>query len=501
MDGFEERLRRDLPRGTEMRAQVTGLVTARWQQPEEWPATAWSPGNGVLLGKRNGRFIGWSDDRHVMTIAGNRAGKGVSLLVPNLIEYQGSAIVIDPKGELTQITAGRRGKGIASGGAGLGQAVYPLDPFNENRRWPGAQFNPLDEIDAASEEAIADAGMMADALIQHPSYGERHWSESAQNLLQALILLTLSHDPKDRTLPRVRDLLTLAHPIVRDVAKASGKGEMEALLSLLETCENAGFAPKCWSVARQLRDMGEKERGSILSTARTQTDWLDDPPVRRMLQRSDFRLAELKTRKVTVYLCLPSRRKSTHYKWLRLMIGLALTALERTPGKPVPPVLFLLEEFPVLGNMRPVEQAAGLMAGFGVKLWTVMQDLSQLREHYPKSWESFVANVGVLTTWGNPDEATKDYISRKLGRTFVRESVATGASLQSMLHGAAGMREDLRDAPLLAPHEIEGVLDRDTGRMLVKAVGRDPFIVERALYYRDARFHGLFDPPLTEQTP
>ena len=48
-----------------------------------------------MLGTRNGKIIGWKDDRHMLTIAGSRAGKGVSLIIPNLIFYG----IIDPKGE------------------------------------------------------------------------------------------------------------------------------------------------------------------------------------------------------------------------------------------------------------------------------------------------------------------------------------------------------------------------------------------------------------------
>ncbi len=53
------------------------------------------------------------------------------------------------------------------------------------------------------------------------------------------------------------------------------------------------------------------------------------------------------------------------------MISLALSVMERTPGKPKLPVLFVLDEFPALGHMQAIETAAGLMAGFGVKLWTI----------------------------------------------------------------------------------------------------------------------------------
>ena len=76
-------------------------------------------------------MIGWNDDRHVMTIAGSRAGKGVSLIIPNLLFYEGSALVIDPKGENARITAGDAAK-ARNQAAGLGQDVYVLDPFERS---------------------------------------------------------------------------------------------------------------------------------------------------------------------------------------------------------------------------------------------------------------------------------------------------------------------------------------------------------------------------------
>ena len=84
---------------------------ARWLTPAEMSGEQWRHEGGLLLGRRGGRLIGWNDDRHVMTIAGSRAGKGVSLIIPNLLLYEGSALVIDPKGENARITARRRGKG------------------------------------------------------------------------------------------------------------------------------------------------------------------------------------------------------------------------------------------------------------------------------------------------------------------------------------------------------------------------------------------------------
>ena len=196
-DDFEEALKQDLPRGLEKQARMIGRdrgLSARWLAADEVMQDEWAGKGGLLLGTRGGRFIGWKDDRHLLTIAGSRAGKGVSLIIPNLIFYEGSAVIIDPKGENAARTAGRRGNGTRGGGPGLKQDVYVLDPFGESGR-PTASFNPLGALDAGSEDVVEDIGLFADALVMHPEQGERHWTESAQALIRALILLVVA-DPK-----------------------------------------------------------------------------------------------------------------------------------------------------------------------------------------------------------------------------------------------------------------------------------------------------------------
>ena len=63
-----------------------------------------------LLGCVNGKLIGHADDRHTVTVANSRGHKGVSAIIPTLIKYKGSTIVIDPKGENAAITAEYRAK-------------------------------------------------------------------------------------------------------------------------------------------------------------------------------------------------------------------------------------------------------------------------------------------------------------------------------------------------------------------------------------------------------
>ena len=198
-------------------------------------------------------------------------------------------------------------------------------------------------------------------------------------------------------------------------ALANTVAENEKLFTAMaESSAFDGIVANIGSAFLGKAEAGPKELQSILSTVQEQTAPFDD--VAHITDRSDFKLTDLRDGGTTIYLVLPGMRMGTHYRWLRLMVQLALGAMERAPveyGRL--PVLFVLEEFPALGHMRSIETAAGLMAGFGVKLWPVLQDLSQLKTHYQKSWETFLGNAGVLQAFGNVDATTTEYLSKMLG--------------------------------------------------------------------------------------
>ena len=86
------------------------MATAQWASSADALRLLgeWKPGRFLIGRDASGRYVGLDDDRHVLTVAGSRAGKGVSLIVPALTFWRGSAICIDPKGELATVTACRR---------------------------------------------------------------------------------------------------------------------------------------------------------------------------------------------------------------------------------------------------------------------------------------------------------------------------------------------------------------------------------------------------------
>ena len=98
----------------------------------------------LFLGRAQGKEIGIKTERHAITIAGAGAGKGTSVIIPNLLKWPHNALVIDPKGEAAEATAEAR--------EAMGQAVHVLDPFGSARVPDRFQacYNPLDDLDPNS---------------------------------------------------------------------------------------------------------------------------------------------------------------------------------------------------------------------------------------------------------------------------------------------------------------------------------------------------------------
>ena len=393
-------------------------------------------------------FISQKAAGHFLTVAPAGAGKGVSLIIPNLLCYRGSAVVIDPNGELAWITAPRRRQ--------LGQTVRILDPWDEvNRRYGSvagvteeiARFNPLSVLKPGSDDFIDNLAYLADAIIVTQSTKDPFWDDSARELwagLMAYVVENPEYAPH-ASLSLVRKLLMRPND------------ELERII----TTAPADFAGSVSALKLGQFKNPEKSASiaSVIAVARTQTAFLDSPVLSERMDASDFSFDELREggRQTTVYLVLPPHMLNTYARWLRLMVSIAIGTLLKGPlddserkllaaKEPNPslasgveseqgkefvrgpqraarergeglPVLFLLDEFGTIGKLSAISTAFGLAAGTGtgITLWAFVQDLNQLKRYYPDEWETFIGNVNALVCFGIMDQFTVDYVSKMLG--------------------------------------------------------------------------------------
>lgn len=468
------------------RARSGAHGTAEW---DDGKALATSRA-GRLIGRANGRMLRYAGDGHLLTVAPTRSGKGVSTVIPNLLDHPGSVLVTDIKGENYAVSMARRA-------IDLGQAVHALDPFGVVGGT--ATFNPLLSLEQSPADAADDAAMIADMLVvgdaSHERSGERFWDEEARALLSGLILFASQQpEPRHRTLLYVRERLTGA------------PAELSRLWA--EMCEAEGeHAPLIRRAGARILQKADRERAGVISSAQSHTHFLDSPRMERVLAESSFSFADLKRSRASVYLVLPPDRLDSYRRWLRLMIAIALRECTRTPGRPAERVLFVLDEFPHLGPMGPVAQAISLLAGYGVSLWPLIQDLSQLRATYPTAWSSFLANVDVLQAFGTADQPTAELLSKMTGQATVVVESANESSGRS--HGDFSLRGNAQRGssmtlsetgrPLLLPDEVRRL---PPGRQLLFVKGRGPILCDRLNYLEDPEFAGLYAAnPMHESAP
>ncbi len=509
MSTFTDEYTSDIPRGLSSRyLKEQTAPQARWQAPENIMKSAAlsydpeKPGDKILVGAMDDKLIGVSDETHILTMAGSRSGKSVTLTA-NLLSYRGSVLATDPKGELASMTARRR--------AQLGQKVFVLDPFKVARGTAvkhRACFNPLSVLELKSPTIIEDAALIADALVIAGGK-DPHWDECAKNFIEGLILhvATASEYEGKRTLVTVRGLIRVA---LKTEEREDGEvifpfeEEMAANAeNLLGKSNGLAVSEAIEGAAVEFFEKSDNERASVLSTVRRHTKVLEYASMRDVLSGHDFDLADLKRDPsgVTIYLCLPASRMGLCSRWLRIFVNLLLDAMEREETKPKAPVLLCLDEFPVLGYMSQLENAAGQIASFGVKLWVILQDWGQGKALYNERWESFVANAGIIQCFANYDLATTEYLSKKLGKTLISAVRDSEVGAEQARQGLTGKSEALELHDLATPEEIARQFSRKDRfkRQLVIWAGFHPMILQRVEYFDERsvlhkHFAGKYDP-------
>ena len=435
-------------------------------------------GRGLSRQARRGAFLRYAGEAHLLTLAPTGSGKGIGAVLPNLLDYPGSVLSTDIKGEAYAVSARWRREV-------LGHTVAALDPFS--LVGGTSAYNPLDLIDPGSDDAYDTARLIASMLVvPEPGAHEPFWDEEAASLLAGFVLyVAASAAPEHRHLGTVRHFLTL------------GATDFSALLDRMPRTEPChGLIHRA---ANRIRQKDERLLAGVLASSNRHTEFLDSPHLLGTLKTSTFRFEDLKHWRLTVYLVLPPHHLRTHGRWLRLLTASALRVLTMTPGRPAWRVLLLLDEFAALGRMQSIEEAITYSRGYGVSIWMLTQDLAQLRDLYPRSWETLLANVKVLQAFGTADQFTAEYLSKLTGQATVstrgsnltRGTTTAGNLL--FLHRQQGTAEQTGETGrrLLLADEVRRLA---ADRQLVFISGREPLLTQR-LDYRAARIlAGRADP-------
>lgn len=380
------------------------LGTARWASSFEKFAAGITRGVGPVIGKTAlGRLIRFNRDGIVQVYASTGSGKGLGVVIPTLLDYPGSIVVTDVKGENYGITARYRAR--------MGQVVM----LNPSDLAHSARFNPMDMIRVGTDQEGDDARALASLMILRDPKDQQHWADKSNSLLTALILHALhDRDPVNRTLAHVRKLsvgdMELLQERVRDIATHSPSPQAQsAALAFMGTMGKA--------------DSQMPEFASILSDLHKATEpWTEGTPAGRLASSSTFHLEDLNgPEPLTLYFCVDEEKLQTYRRWLRVMTGCTLNALMRAKRtrRPRHKVVLLLDEVRALGRLEPLLDGIGFLRAYctPVLIW---QNMPQARSTYGEAAADLLANTSCRVFFGVTDNETGQYVSTMCGQTGIR---------------------------------------------------------------------------------
>ncbi|WHA39745.1 type IV secretory system conjugative DNA transfer family protein [Agrobacterium larrymoorei] len=487
-DPIIERARRDLADRQEREGQLADppplYGSARWPtladlQPYLRDSDAFNDPRSILLGSyihddpaKPTSYVHWDADGHLLTIAPTRSGKALTTIIPNLLRYQGSCVVLDPKGELYDATSKWR--------SSLGP-VYRIAPFSTDRTKPTHRFDPVSQI--ASE---ADARAIAQQMFPPDPKASSFFADDAEGFLTAVILYVRHNAPPNR-----RNLTTVSQ-------MAALKGA-----SLLQAVQKMASFPPSASAANALLDKDPQRGLKVLQDTLTSkiNRWLD-AEIQASTAGSDVDFRSLKDGTATVYIEIPFPMMKTYAGWLRVVLKAALDSMIANPKIPEIPVLFVLDEFLNIGPFPEFRDAIRTHAGAGVRLWFFLQDIHSIEEHYPgNSWRPFL-NCAVKQFFGVNDHDTATMIGSYLGhKTHAIRTTSASANVSSHLGGwydtastntGFSMTEGVQflGRPLMTPDEIRELLGgwaADGWRHgIIDIAGTRPFKAQMVVHTKSA---------------
>jgi type IV secretion system protein VirD4 len=341
----------------------------------------------------------------------DRTGKGRGLILPNLLNLPDySVFVIDPKGENALVSAKYRRDDLDNNILIFNPYLIFENEFKELGFEQFQTFNPLANLSPKSFDFADDVASIAEALIYEETGGDSHWVQSARGYVEFLIMFLVS-DPVEQanktvTLRRLRQIIAGGYSGLIDT-----KNKLER--SILEKAGESSCSLVQDNAGRYAFESAEVH--SLIATAETQTRIFKSELICSALEGERFNFEDMKNRKITVYLILPSERLITQARYLRLILLAAMSQFMRSE-KGDHQVVMMLDEFANLGSLNIIANGYGLIAGHGVTLWSFVQNLTQLQHLYPNNWETFIANSSVVTVSNVNDVTTAEYFSRRAGQ-------------------------------------------------------------------------------------
>jgi len=455
---------------------------ARFATPAEIKKSGLLGERGIIVGTYKGRYMMYDGAQHVILSAPTRSGKGVGTVLPNLLNWPDSVVVLDIKQENWDISSGYRAK--------HGQQCFLFNPAATDYRTH--RYNPLFYISKDPNFRIDDIQKIANMLFPDQEGTDPIWTATPRSLFMGVVLFLLETPGK---------MVTLGQVLRETLADGDGSKYFTTIIK----DRIASGKPLSGACVRGLNSYvsisSENTRAGIMTGFRSRLELWNNPLVDAATSANDFDLREVRTKRMSIYIGVTpdnlDRMAPLINLFFQQLVDLNTRELpiERkvkrvnADGSVDLPIkytcLLLMDEFTAIGKLGVLSKGISYIAGYWLRMLPIIQSPSQLDEVYGQhAAATFKTNHAlniVFPPKASDIQVAKD-ISEWLGYSTV-DGVSTSKG-RGWFAKPSDSTSDQRRA-LLLPQEVSGLKQ---GTELVVMENVPPILANKITYFNDPVF-------------
>jgi type IV secretion system protein VirD4 len=429
--------------------------------------------NGVLVGRFKGDLVRLPGQQFVILAAPTRSGKGVGVVIPNLLDYQESVVVLDIKQENFDLTSGWRKE--------QGQEIYLFNPFAEDRRTH--RWNPLSYVSKDPAFRVSDLMSIASMLYPDGSDDQKFWVSQARNAFMAFSLYLCEkwdHDEKNGLPTVLRDKPTLG--MIYRLSSGDGT-DLRELYGAMS--QKPFLSSNAKSAFANMLSQAAETFASILGTFKEPLNAWINPVLDAATSEDDFLLTDVRKKRMTIYIGIQPNKLAES----RLIVNLFFSQLINLNTKELPQnnpalkhqCLLLMDEFTSIGKVEIIASAVSYMAGYNIRLLPIIQSMAQLDAVYGKDVSrTVITNHALQIVYAPREQQDANDYSEMLGYTTVTKKNVTKSK------GGDTHSKTEEKRALMLPQELKA-MGTDKEVFFYEGIPH-PVMCEKIKYYQDKYF-------------
>ncbi|SMB33192.1 Conjugal transfer protein (plasmid) [Sterolibacterium denitrificans] len=427
---------------------------------------------GIIVGKLGGRYLMFEGQQHAIISAPTRSGKGVGIVIPNLLNWPESVVILDIKQENWDITSAYR--------RNYGQECYLFNPAAVDYRTH--RYNPLSYISEDPNFRIDDVQKIGNMLFPDQPGTDVIWTATPRSLFLGVCLYLLETPGKPVTLGQV-----LRETLVN--------GDGSAYFAKIINDRAAAGNPLSGACVRGLNTYisiaAENTRSGIIGGFRSRLELWMNPLVDAATSANDFDLRDVRKKRMSIYLGVTPDNLERMAPLLNLffqqLIDLNTRELPNQNKAIKYTCMLLMDEFTAIGKIPILSKGISYIAGYWLRMMPIIQSPAQLVEVYGKdAAQTFQTNHALQIIY--PPKASETQTARDISEWLGYQTVkGISVSKSKSIFGKKTPSESASDQrrALMLPQEITSL---GKTRELVVMEDVPPILANKVLYFKDRAF-------------